>query len=277
MKTKLHFLPTTAMGLMAAVLFGVSAAEMRAESSAKRKNPTSKLYVAEVEGVASINTGDRIDDLVQKSVYSAEGTIIESRPDATTAIVLSNGTGMCFDPNTELDIRRFQQEPFSPNRNDPEVEPSISQTNGWLPHGVIGLCNSKMVAGSTMNFSTPQAVMAVHARKVVIETTDTETRISVIDGEVTVQGGLSGGGETVNTGQQAVITRSSPTAPSVVKIQPIPPEQSKPLSDRVAIACMARKTVYFDVDKTDPNEIIPKPVVPPGPYIPPVSPYIISH
>ena len=277
MKAKLHFLTLSVMGLTAAVLLAVSATEVRAESSAKRKNPTSKLYVAEVEGVASINTGDRIDDLVQKSVYSAEGTIIESKPDATTALVLSNGTGMCFDPDTHLDIKRFQQEPFSPNRNDPEVEPSISQTNGWIPHGTIGLCNSKMVAGSTMNFSTPQSVMAIHARKVVIETTDTETRISVIDGEVTVQGGLSGGGESVHTGQQAVITRSSPTAPSVVKIQSIPPEQAKALSDRVAIACMARKTVYFDVDKNDPTEITPKPVVPPPPYSPPVSPYIINN
>ena len=98
MKAKLHFLTLSVMGLTAAVLLAVSATEVRAESSAKRKNPTSKLYVAEVEGVASINTGDRIDDLVQKSVYSAEGTIIESKPDATTALVLSNGTGMCSEP-----------------------------------------------------------------------------------------------------------------------------------------------------------------------------------
>lgn len=277
MKAKLRFLTTTATGIIVAVLLAVSATEVRAESSAKRKNPTSKLYVAEVEGVSSINTGDRIDDLTQKSVYTAEGSTIESKPDASTALVLSNGTGICFDPDTKLEMKRFQQEPFSPNRNDPEVEPSISQTNGLLPRGTIGLCNSKMVAGSTMNFTTPQATMSVHARKLVIETTDTETRISIIDGEVTVQGGLSGGGESIHTGQQAVITRASPTSPAVVKIQPIPPDQTKPLGDRVATACMARKTVYFETSKNDPTEIIPQPIVPPTPYVPTVSPYTIPQ
>ena len=275
MKAKLRLLTTTATGLMAAVLFAVSVTEVFAASGAKRKNPTSKLYVAEVEGISSITTDDKIHDLTEKSVYSAEGAIIDSKPDATTALVLSNGTGICFDPDTHIDIKRFQQEPFSPNRNDPEVEPSISQTKIWIPHGTVGLCNSKMVAGSTMDFSTPQSVMAIHARKVVIETTDTETRISVIDGEVTVQGGLSGGGESIHTGQQAIITRASPTSPSVVKIQPIPPEQMKPLGDRVATACMARKTVYFDVDRNNPDEITPQPIIPPVPVPPVVSPYTI--
>ena len=275
MKAKLRYITTISTGLIAAVLFAVSIPEVRAESSAKRKNPTSKLYVAEVEGISSITTEDKIHDLTQKSVYSAEGAIIDSKPDATTALVLSNGTGICFDPDTHIDIKRFQQEPFSPNRNDPEVEPSISQTKIWIPHGTVGLCNSKMVAGSTMDFSTPQSVMAIHARKVVIESTDTETRISVIDGEVTVQGGLTGGGESLHTGQQAIITRASPTSPSVVKIQPIPPEQMKPLGDRVATACMARKTVYFDVDRNNPDEITPQPIIPPVPVPPVVSPYTI--
>ncbi|MBW8781475.1 MAG: hypothetical protein JF599_06270 [Verrucomicrobia bacterium] len=274
MKAKLCFLTPAATGLFTVLLLAGIVADVRAEG---RKNPTSKLYVADVEGDSSINTGEKIDDLVKKSVYSAEGTVIETKAKASNALVLSNGTGLFFDPETKLEMKRFQQEPFSPNRNDMEVEPSVSQTAATLPHGTIGLCTSKMVAGSTMNFSTPHANIAIHARKAVIESTANETRISIFDGNVTI-GGSGAGGESVQSGQQAIITRPSPTSPPIIKIQPIPPEQKQQLADKAAMACMARKTVYFQVadrknssalpgdvfsDPTDvPQDIVPVEVVP---------------
>jgi hypothetical protein len=225
----------------------VSAVSFAQSSDGKRKNPTSKLYVADVEGIASINTGEKIEDLTKKSVHAAEGVILETKAESKDAIVLSNGTGIGFDADTRLEINRFLQEPFSPNRSDLETEPSVSQTAAMLSRGSVGLCTSKLVAGSSMIYSTRHASVAIRGRKVVIETTDNQTVVSLIEGDVTVRGDMMAGGQTLKPGQQAIITRPSSFEPPVIVIQPIPKDDVKRLEDKVAIACMARQTVYFEV------------------------------
>lgn len=255
-------------------------------ADAKRKNPTSKLYVADVEGISSINTGDKIEDLTKKTVHDAEGVILETTPESNNAIVLSNGTGIAFDPDTRLEMKRFLQEPFSPNRTDLEVEPSVSQTTAFVPRGTVGLCTSKMVAGSTMNYNTRHANISIRGRKAVIETTDNETIVSLLEGDVTVRGDLMAGGQSLKPGQQAIITRNSNSEAPVIKIQDIPPADMNRLSAKVTQACMARKTVYFEeserkIFNTDsPTEdiLVPVPVIP-GAIPPPnmVSPYTITE
>jgi hypothetical protein len=232
------------MVLFSALMLGAFSAS--ADAASTRKNPTSKLYVADVEGISSINTGDKIEDLTKKSVYSAEGTILETNPDSSNAIVLSNGTGISFDPDTRLEVKRFVQEPFSPNRTDLDVEPSVSQTSAFLPRGTVGLCTSKMVAGSTMNYATPQANVAIRGRKVVIECTDSSTVVSALEGEATVGGSQMAGGQSIKAGQQAIITKASAFSPPSITIQPIPKTELKEIEKKAALACMARKTVYFD-------------------------------
>jgi hypothetical protein len=223
-----------------AVCSTVEAAEI------KRKKPTSKLYVADVEGAVSINTGDKIEDLTKKSVHSAEGVVVETKPDSRNAIVLSNGTGISFDPDTRMEIEQFQQEPFSPNRTDLETEPSISKTKAVIPRGAVGVCTSKLVAGSTMNYSTRHADIAFRGGKVVMETNDNQTVVSVLEGDATVGGGQNPGGQSIKPGQRAIITRRSPAVPPSIQIQPIPPEDMKAVGEKTALACMARRTVYFD-------------------------------
>lgn len=217
-----------------------------ADAATKRKNPTSKLYVADVEGISSINLGDKIEDLNKKSVYNAEGTILETDPKSRNAIVLSNGTGVAFDPDTRVEMKRFVQEPFTPNRTDLETEPSVSQTSAFIPKGSVGLCTSKMVAGSTMDYSTRQANISIRARKLVIDASDNSTTVSLLEGEVTIKDGQLAGGQSLKAGQQAVITRASDFSPPTIIIQPIPQDQVKAIEKKAALACMARKTVYFD-------------------------------
>ncbi len=276
MKAKLLYFCALGPWLFTAMGFLVFTAPLRADGEGKKKNPTSKLYVADVEGESSINTGDKIDDLTKKSVYSAEGTTIETKPDANNALVLSNGTGVFFDPDTKLEIKRFLQEPFTPNRNDLEVEPSVSQTSAFLPRGTVALCTGKMVAGSTMVYSTPQASVSIRGRKVVVQSSGNSTTVSLIEGDVTVRGDLTGGGESLKPGQQAIITRNSPSEPPIIKIQEIPADQKEALGNRVSMACMARKTVYFETAERESNELVPVVVVPGT--IPPsisVSPFAI--
>jgi hypothetical protein len=213
------------------------------DAQGRRKNPTSKLYVADVKGTAQIDTGETIDDLTKRSVYTAQGTILETKEDSTNAIVLSNGTGMYFDPSTRMEVKKFVQEPFTPNRNDMEVEPSISSTETYLSSGLVGICTSKLAAGSTMNFNTPHASIRIKGRKAVIEVSNEGTKVSLIEGDITVRGGtLDAGGQTLTQGQQALIKPDG-----TIEIRDIPANELISIGEKASMACMARKTVYFDV------------------------------
>ncbi len=245
----------------------------RLGADSNSKNPTSKFYVADVSGKSDVNTGEKIEDLNNKSVYSAEGSIIETKKDSTNALVLSNGTGIFIDPDSRLEIKRFLQEPFEPNRTDLETEPSISQTKSYLARGTIGLCTSKLVAGSVMTYSTALADISVRGQKVVIEATDNETKVSLIAGDVTLRGEGFTGGETLEPGNQAIITRQGFNQPPKIVIQPIPDDELPGLEAKVAQACMARRTVYFDIaerqnensSESDALDLIPITVTPVNP------------
>lgn len=233
---------------------------------AVRKNPTSKLYIADLSGTSSINTGEKVENLTKKSVYTAEGAVIQTATGSSNAVVLSNGTGIAVGANTRVEMQRFLQEPFSPNRTDLDVEPSISQTTAYIPSGTVGLCTSKLVAGSTMTYNTPHASVVIRGRKVVIETTDSQTVVSLIEGDATIKADATSTGETLKPGQQAVVTRRSPSDSPSITIQPISKDDLKRLSEKVAVACMARKSVYFsgrDDDEDGPIDIHPG-TLPPG-------------
>ena len=221
-----------------------------------KKNPTSKVFVADVAGEAQIDIGESIQDLAKKSVYNAQGTIVEvkkaereeDKGKVFSTAVYSNGTGAYFDQNTRVEMKRFVQEPFTPNRSDMDVEPSISQTQAFVARGSVGLCNSKQVAGSSMNYATALGSVNIRGKKVVIEANDEETKISMLEGDSTVRAGQTDmGGQVVKTGQQAIIRRGRNGAPSQITIRQIPPAEAPALDDKVAMACMAKKTVYFEV------------------------------
>ncbi len=215
--------------------------------AAGNRQATSQIYVTHLQGEALIDTGDLIEGLTPRSVYSAEGAVIETRENAENSMVFSNGTGVFFSPETRLEVRRFVQEPFSPVRNDLEIEPSISQALINLHRGSVGLCTSRQVAGSSMVYSTPHASVNIRGNRVVIEASEFETKISLIEGDVTVRAGENdAGGQTLQNGQQAIIRRE-PGQPPLFMIQPIPANESAALEQKVAMACLARRTVYFDV------------------------------
>lgn len=226
------------------------------QAAAKRKNPSSKLYVSDVAGAAQIETDDNIQDLNKRSVYHAEGTKIETKRQddksvagkAFSTIVYSNGTGAYFDADTKVEVTKFSQEPFTPNRSDMDTEPSISQTQAFVSRGVVGLCTSKLVAGSSMSYQTSHGSINIRGRKVVIQATDRETKISMLDGESTVRGGQADfGGQVLKEGQQAIIRAARPGQPAEVVVQNIPPSETAALDEKVAMACMAKKSVYFNV------------------------------
>lgn len=245
-----------------------------AQTSSKRKSPTSKFYVAEVEGFAQVNTGDKIEDLTEKSVFDAEGTIIETKPDSSNALVMSNGVGIYFAPDTKLVVNRFLQEPFMPNRTDLESEPSVSQTRTELTRGAVGICTGKLIAGSSMIYNTPHAslnVLSQNTQKFAVQTGDEGTVVTLFEGSITLRGDNMAGGESLQPGQQAVIKPRGLNQPPEITIGPIPDDQREMLENMVNGACQARSKVYFDtidrlnnVDGTT-SDLVPVPVSPVNP------------
>ncbi|MDA8527924.1 hypothetical protein N9K67_03880 [Opitutaceae bacterium] len=240
---------TTAQILRAYILTIVGLVLLSTTAFAQKKNPTSKLYIADLEGQSEIDTGERIDDIRKKSVHNAQGTVIETKADSNNAMVFSNGTGVFLDSDTRMEVRRFSQEPFTPNRTDLESEPSISQTYNYVPRGRVGICAPRMVAGSSMVYATPHGSANIRGKKVVVEAMDFETKISAVEGEVTIKSGSAGGaGRTLRDGEQALISQHPGQPPSII-IQPIPDVERADIEDKVTLACNARRTVYFDASQ----------------------------
>jgi hypothetical protein len=273
-----------------------------AHAEARKKNPTSKMYVADEVGQVQIDTGLEIDDLTKKSVYNAEGTAIQTKPNSNASVVLSNGTGVFFDVSTRVKIRTFQQDSFRPNRDDIEDEPSLSRTHLYVDHGVIGVSTSKLVAGSTMVYETSLATAFIRGRQAVITAQDNLTVISMVQGEATVQAGPLDKPHLVRNRQQIIIRPGKKDEQNIVEVQDIPgggnEEDSTWLEERVETADAARKLVYFstqarpgeggsialfdgaqgagtgtDSGGNSGNEIVPVPVAPAAPPVQPnVSP-----
>jgi hypothetical protein len=234
--------------ILLATLFVAAAAS---HARADKKNPTSKLYVADISGDAQIDRGLEIDDLTKKSVFNAQGSTLETKASSNAAVVFSNGTGLYVDINTRVQIKDFAQEAFRPNRTDIEDEPSISTTHLYVLHGVLGVSTSKQSAGSTMEYDTPLASASIRGRQAVIVAEDNLTVISMVQGEATVQAGPLDRPRLVKNHQQIIIHPGNPGEANIVDIQDIPDGASEDSMDwlqfRVLTADSARKVVYFEV------------------------------
>jgi hypothetical protein len=236
--------------------------------AAKSINPASKIYVADLSGESQVDTGERIEALDKKSVYVAEGASFETKPGASNTLVFSNGTAIYVGAETRFEVRKFLQEPFQPNRTDLDAEPSISQTIVKLTRGSVGVCTSKLVAGSSMSYQTPHANVNIRGRKIMLQVSDTETRVSLLEGDVTVLTNNAGNSETLRPGQQAVIRKTASDEKSSVTVQPIPDAELAKLDENVSLACISRRTVFFEVAPREEGgeaEIRPVQVVPATP------------
>ncbi len=217
----------------------------------KKKGPTSKIYLAEAVGESQIVTGEKLYTAKQATAFDAPGTVIETKEGAHNAYVYSNGTGMFVDESTRVEIDRFVQEPFQPNRDtaaDVPYEPSISQSEVHVARGAVGICTSQLVSGSSMLYTTPQASMNIRGGKVSIQTNAEETIIDLLDGDLTVRGSSKDvGGQILRPGERAIVRASAGNLAPTITISRIPQEELDASDARVTVACNARKTVTFDI------------------------------
>ena len=278
MKTNLSRLAYGALCLLVA-----STAAFSQQPLARRKGPTSKIYLSETKGETQIQTAEKLYRARQAMAFDAPGTVIETKENSHNAFVFSNGTGMYVDENSRVDITRFTQERFVPNREtaaDALVEPSISQSEVYVSRGFVGICTSHLVSGSSMTYSTPQATLNIRGGKVAIQSNAEETIVDLLEGDLTVRSGVKDvGGRVLQPGERAIIRPATNSQPAQFTIGPIPAELMTSLDSRVSIACNARKTVSFEtIDKAgldepatfanpdgETEEIQPRPTVPANP------------
>lgn len=214
----------------------------------KKKGPTSKLYLAETSGEGQIQTEGKVYEPKQATAFDAPGTIIETNDDAHQAFVYSNGTGMYVDQNTRVEVDRFVQEPFQPERNNTSNEPSISQSDVFVAHGFVALCTSALVSGTTMGYSTPQGSINIRGGKMAIQTSAKETTFYLLEGDVTVRSSSQDiGGQVLHPGEKAVVRPGVAGGPPTITVAPIESEMMSTLDDRTAVACNAKKTVTFEI------------------------------
>ncbi len=216
----------------------------------KAKGPVSKIYLAEVSGEVHIQNGERIYAARQSTAFDAPGSVIETKGNARSALVFSNGTGLLLDENSRVEVSRFEQERFQPvgdRRLDGSHEPSASQSNVVVRYGTLSFCTSQMISGSSMLYSTPLATINIRGGKVVIESKPDETIVDLLDGDVTVRAGnLDVGGQILRPGERAVIRAGSGSSEQPVAVQPIPHDALLIAEQRVEVACNAKKTVTLE-------------------------------
>jgi hypothetical protein len=212
--------------------------------------PEGKFYVADATGGAQVSNGVKIDPLVNKAVYRAEGTTIETEANASASLVLSNSTGIHMDAVTRMQIIEFEQDTFRPNRTDLEEEPSASVTRLLVEYGTIGLSTGKLTAESTLEIDTPDSSIFIHGCQLLIKVVDGSTQISMIEGNATVRTGPTGAPTFLKSGQGMQIRDGGSGQPVSVAIQGIStgdagglPQVSAPDVDS---AQAAQKLVYFN-------------------------------
>lgn len=248
---------------------------------AKKKGPTSKIYIAEASGDTQVEVEGRIYTTSQASAYDAPGTIIETMANSHNIVVYSNGTGMLLEEKTRVRIEKFVQDPVHidpASKLDSRTQPAVSNMEIAIQQGNVGICPSAFVSGSSMLYTTPVGTVNVRGGKLAIMATDTMMVVDIILGDATVHAGAKDvGGTILRAGERATVQAAIAGDEPVVMIAPIPSSSMIQVSARVDAACTARKAVTFELIERaanepagdeGPQEIIPRPTVP---EIPPTN------
>ncbi len=247
-------------GLALTLVGAVAASPVAVAVDASATGPASKIFVVANTGGSQVVTGGKIVAPAAKDAFRAQGAQIATKPKGSLRMVFSNGTGAFLGPETQIRVKRFEQDAFTASRTDLEREPSVSRTEVDVTHGTLAVSTSKLAAGSTMTFVTSLGSFNLRDGNLVIQADGTAVKFSLLAGEGTAYGGsLDLGGRVLHAGEQAVVLPGPPGEPNIVQISKIMPDALALLQESSELAYAARKTVFFE---TDAGEITPVPVVP---------------
>ena len=98
--------------------------------------------------------------LKQGDAFPAEGSSVKTAPGAKVTLTFSNQTNLSLDEKTELQVDKFQQEPFAV-ANDLQLEPSTSQSHFTVSSGALDIDTPQLLSGTHMVFETQHASISI--------------------------------------------------------------------------------------------------------------------
>ncbi len=159
-------------------------------------------------------------------------------------MMLSNGSGLRFEANARVKIKRFLQEPFLPEETQRGFEPSRSQILIEVERGGVIFHTPRLIDGSRAEFVVPGANIRVYGGRYLLSVESTRTVFSVIKGKADV---ICEGHQTavqVTDEQEAVVIRAQPGTSANVRISDIALSEIDSLFKKTEIANPARQGIF---------------------------------
>ena len=207
-----------------------------------------KLYVAETGGGVTLTAADKLVDAKKGLSVPAPGDRLETAAAAYVVAVYSNGTAIYLDQKSVLEIETFTQKPFPAGTDTSVNEPSVSTTLARLSQGRVIVATNKLATGTSMVYLTPHGEVRIRGQEVVIEANDRQTRILVVQGDVTVLRNHAPAGEVgrvLKSGEMAVLGAETP-GDLAGSVSALAPAQVTPLTPQIEAAERARTIVRFE-------------------------------
>jgi hypothetical protein len=171
-------------------------------------------YVGSVAGTVRCVADGRIFDLKKGDKVIARGARVTTEANAKAALVFSDQTTLYLNPDSDLRVEKFDQEPFTPN-NNLLIEPSNSELLVYVNQGQMVIATPQLLSGTTMLFETPEAGVFVltgqsGGQKLYLAVTEKQTHVAMVQGKANVtvrasDGSLASLGRTLISGTQAFV------------------------------------------------------------------------
>jgi len=209
-------------------------------------NLVSKLYAVDVEGEAYVENNGQIIPLSAREIYVAQGSTVYTSEESTVSLVISNGTGIFLSENTRMSVTRAAQEPFQGERSDMINEPSVSNIQLEHQHGIMGICTSRLLAGTLLEVVTDEFITRIVDGKLVYERGPEGSSVTLVGGDASVQSGqiwYEGEGRDLKV-RHKIFFPADGSEPVETQLSG---SELAGMEGIVTIACLARRGVYFDV------------------------------
>jgi len=209
-------------------------------------NLVSKLYAVDVEGEAYVENAGAILPLSAREIYVAQGSTVYTSEESTVSLVISNGTGLFLSESTRMTVTRAAQEPFQGERSDMINEPSVSNIQLEHQHGIMGICTSRLLAGTLLEVVTDEFITRIVDGKLVYERGPEGSSVTLVGGDASVQSGqiwYEGEARDLKV-RHKLFFPADGSEPIETQLSG---SELAGMEGIVTIACLARRGVYFDV------------------------------
>jgi len=209
-------------------------------------NLVSKLYAVDVEGEVYVENSGLIIPLAAREIYVAQGSTVYTSEESTASLVISNGTGIFLSESSRMTVTRAEQEPFQGERSDMINEPSVSNIQLKHERGVMGICTSRLLAGTLLEVVTDEFTTRIVDGRLVYERGPEGSSVTLVGGDASLQSGQIW---YENEGRDLKVRHKLffPADGSEPIDTELSGQELAEMEGIVTIACLARRGVYFDV------------------------------